>query len=52
MSYDPLDRRGTGSDSPREDRFPRGLVIRLFIYLIAGHFVAGFLFLLFTVGGE
>ncbi|MFF3323869.1 DUF6126 family protein [Streptomyces sp. NPDC002889] len=35
-----------------EDRFPRGLVIRLFVYLIAGHLFAGFLYLLFMVGGD
>ncbi|ALC19283.1 DUF6126 family protein [Streptomyces pristinaespiralis] len=52
MSYDPLDRRTAGDESPREERFPRGLVIRLFAYLIAGHVIAGFLYLLFLVGGQ
>lgn len=52
MSYDPLDKRATAGDSPREDRFPRGLVIRLFAYLIAGHVIAGFLYLLFLVGAQ
>ncbi|MEV7085066.1 DUF6126 family protein [Streptomyces sp. NPDC093085] len=33
-----------------ERKFPRGLVIRLFVYLIAGHVFAAFLYLLFTVG--
>ncbi|WP_413471140.1 DUF6126 family protein [Streptomyces peucetius] len=52
MSHDPLDRRGSGSGSAHEERFPRGLVIRLFAYLIAGHIIAGFLYLLFLVGGQ
>ncbi|MER6614268.1 DUF6126 family protein [Streptomyces xantholiticus] len=52
MSYDPLDPRGSTGDSPHEERFPRGLVIRLFAYLIAGHIIAGFLYLLFLVGGQ
>ncbi|MEU1073411.1 MULTISPECIES: DUF6126 family protein [unclassified Streptomyces] len=34
----------------RETKFPRGLVVRLFAYLIAGHIFAAFLYLLFTVG--
>ncbi|MGS2591493.1 DUF6126 family protein [Streptomyces hebeiensis] len=33
-----------------EKSFPRGLVIRLFAYLIAGHLFAGFLYLLFHLG--
>nr|WP_222723727.1 DUF6126 family protein [Streptomyces sp. t39] len=52
MSHDPLDGRQRPDASPREDRFPRGLVIRLFAYLIAGHLVAAFLYLLFLVGGQ
>ncbi|MEU5832851.1 DUF6126 family protein [Streptomyces diacarni] len=32
-------------------RFPRGLALRLFVYVVAGHLLAGFLFLLFEVGG-
>lgn len=51
MSHDPLDKRGAGGGR-REDRFPRGLVIRLFAYLIAGHIVAAFLYLLFLVGAQ
>ncbi|NGO70667.1 DUF6126 family protein [Streptomyces boncukensis] len=34
-----------------EGRFPRGLALRLFAYLVAGHVLAAFLFLLFAVGG-
>ena len=53
MSHDPLDRRRPGRpEDQREERFPRGLVIRLFAYLIAGHLIAGFLYLLFLVGGQ
>ncbi|MFI6079936.1 DUF6126 family protein [Streptomyces sp. NPDC051217] len=33
-----------------ERSFPRGLAIRLFVYLIAGHVLAGFLYLLFEAG--
>ncbi|WP_432093540.1 DUF6126 family protein [Streptomyces sp. bgisy100] len=37
----------------REDgRFPRGLVLRLFAYLVAGHLFAGFLYLLFSIGAD
>jgi hypothetical protein len=35
-----------------EDKFPRGLVIRLFAYLVAGHLFAGFLYLLFALGAK
>ncbi|MCX5394310.1 DUF6126 family protein [Streptomyces sp. NBC_00094] len=35
-----------------EGKFPKGLVLRLFAYLIAGHLFAGFLYLLFTLGGQ
>lgn len=35
-----------------EAKFPRGLVIRLFAYLFAGHLFAFFLYLLFALGGE
>lgn len=35
-----------------ESRFPKGLVIRLFAYLVAGHLFAAFLYLLFAMGGE
>ncbi|MFE7123283.1 DUF6126 family protein [Streptomyces sp. NPDC057617] len=36
----------------QESSFPRGLVIRLFAYLIAGHLFAGFLYLLFHIGAQ
>ncbi|GAA1184293.1 hypothetical protein GCM10009654_47250 [Streptomyces hebeiensis] len=40
-----------GEQTMREEKsFPRGLVIRLFAYLIAGHLFAGFLYLLFHLG--
>ncbi|MFF2066658.1 DUF6126 family protein [Streptomyces sp. NPDC058200] len=35
-----------------EKSFPRGLVIRLFAYLVAGHLFAGFLYLLFELGAR
>ncbi|MEK9521708.1 DUF6126 family protein [Streptomyces sp. NPDC087908] len=35
-----------------EGKFPKGLVLRLFAYLIAGHLFAGFLYLLFVMGGQ
>ncbi|GAA4761717.1 DUF6126 family protein [Streptomyces sp. C10-9-1] len=52
MSHDPLDGRSGEAGGPRGDRFPRGLVIRLFAYLVAGHVIAAFLYLLFLVGGS
>ncbi|WP_284416544.1 DUF6126 family protein [Streptomyces albus] len=30
---------------------PRGLALRLFVYVVAGHLLAAFLFLLFELGG-
>ncbi|WP_180927327.1 DUF6126 family protein [Streptomyces sp. AJS327] len=33
-----------------EGRFPRGLALRLFVYVVAGHVLAAFLYLLFTLG--
>jgi hypothetical protein len=50
MSHDPLD-----SNKPSRSAnwtLPRGLVIRLFMYLIGAHALAGFLFLLFKVGSR
>lgn len=35
-----------------ESNFPRGLAIRLFAYLVAGHVLAGFLYLLFEAGAK
>ncbi|MEU9065139.1 DUF6126 family protein [Streptomyces sp. NPDC048430] len=50
--YDPLTPRRPKSEDTQERRMPRGVVIRLFAYLVAGHVIAGFLFLLFTVAGK
>ncbi|MFF8828464.1 DUF6126 family protein [Streptomyces sp. NPDC015131] len=36
----------------QERSFPRGLVVRLFAYLVAGHLFAAFLYLLFALGAE
>ncbi|MGW2014774.1 DUF6126 family protein [Streptomyces sp. NPDC001927] len=33
-------------------KFPKGLVLRLFAYLVAGHLFAGFLYLLFALGAQ
>ncbi|CAL9277344.1 MULTISPECIES: DUF6126 family protein [Streptomyces] len=35
-----------------QDKFPRALWVRLFIYLIVGHVFAGFIYLLFEVGAN
>ncbi|WP_033307738.1 DUF6126 family protein [Streptomyces iakyrus] len=35
-----------------EEKFPRALWVRLFVYLIAGHFFAAFIYLLFEVGAK
>lgn len=49
-NYDPLGPGRPKNYDPQEKKFPRGLVIRLFAYLVAGHIIAGFLYLLFAVG--
>lgn len=33
-----------------DGRFPRGLALRLFAYIVAGHVFGAFLFFLFSVG--
>lgn len=35
-----------------EGQFPRGLKLRLFAYLVGGHLLAGFLYLLFYLGAN
>ncbi|WP_167367987.1 DUF6126 family protein [Streptomyces agglomeratus] len=35
-----------------EDRIPRGLAVRVFVYVVAGHLFAAFVYLLFTLGGQ
>lgn len=49
-NYDPLTPARRKDSDSQERKMPRGLVIRLFAYLVAGHIVAGFLYLLFAVG--
>ncbi|MDT0493223.1 DUF6126 family protein [Kitasatospora albolonga] len=50
--YDPLSpRRPKPAADAQERRMPRGLVIRLFAYLVVGHVIAAFLYLLFVVAG-
>ncbi|MEU3663275.1 DUF6126 family protein [Streptomyces sp. NPDC032940] len=38
--------------STMQDKLPRALWVRLLIYIVLGHVVAGFLFLLFEVGAK
>ncbi|MFF8393273.1 DUF6126 family protein [Streptomyces sp. NPDC016172] len=38
--------------SDMEEKFPRALWVRLFVYLIAGHIFAAFIYLLFEVGAK
>ncbi|MER6982452.1 DUF6126 family protein [Streptomyces carpinensis] len=35
-----------------EDKFPRGLWVRLIIYIAVGHLLAAFIWLLFEVGAK
>ncbi|MEU6658004.1 DUF6126 family protein [Streptomyces sp. NPDC046821] len=35
-----------------EDRLPRGIWVRLLVYVFAGHIVAAFIYLLFTLGAS
>ncbi|MFD5335494.1 DUF6126 family protein [Streptomyces hawaiiensis] len=35
-----------------EERLPRGLWVRLLIYLVLGHVFAAFVYLLFAVGAK
>ncbi|GGV67034.1 MULTISPECIES: DUF6126 family protein [Streptomyces] len=35
-----------------EDKFPRGLWVRLIIYIAVGHLFAAFIWLLFEVGAK
>ncbi|MEW1890518.1 DUF6126 family protein [Streptomyces sp. NPDC008163] len=48
--YDPLTPAPRPGADSQEKKMPRGLVIRLFAYLVAGHVIAAFLYLLFAVG--
>ncbi|MGI5350778.1 DUF6126 family protein [Streptomyces sp. CA-250714] len=45
-------RREQPGEERGDGRFPRGLALRLFVYVVAGHLLAGFLFLLFELGGS
>ncbi|MEU0899878.1 DUF6126 family protein [Streptomyces massasporeus] len=38
--------------SDMEEKFPRALWVRLFVYLIAGHVFAAFVYLLFALGAK
>ncbi|MGW2559226.1 DUF6126 family protein [Streptomyces sp. NPDC001514] len=46
------DKQSSHQDANQEQKFPVGLIVRLFAYLVAGHLFAAFLYLLFTVGGQ
>ncbi|MDI3385441.1 DUF6126 family protein [Streptomyces sp. B-S-A8] len=35
-----------------EEKFPRGLWVRLIIYVAVGHLFSAFVYLLFTLGGQ
>jgi hypothetical protein len=50
--YDPLTPRKPRSADTQERRMPRGVMIRLLAYLVAGHVIAAFLYLLFSVAGK
>ncbi|MFD3652911.1 DUF6126 family protein [Streptomyces sp. 24-1644] len=50
--YDPLSPRSRKGYEAQERKFPRGVVIRLVAYLVAGHVFAAFLYLLFEVAGK
>ncbi|MGW3660242.1 DUF6126 family protein [Streptomyces sp. NPDC005151] len=50
--FDPLTPRSRKNYEAQERKFPRGVVIRLFAYLVAGHIFAAFLYLLFAVAGK
>ncbi|WP_328718190.1 DUF6126 family protein [Streptomyces sp. NBC_00247] len=52
--YDPLTPRQSAVRDTRdtqERKMPRGMVIRLIAYLVAGHVIAAFLYVLFAVAG-
>jgi uncharacterized protein DUF6126 len=35
-----------------EEKLPRGIWVRLLVYVFAGHIVAAFIYLLFTLGAS
>ncbi|MBO1329707.1 DUF6126 family protein [Streptomyces sp. VRA16 Mangrove soil] len=35
-----------------EDKLPRGIWVRVLLYVFAGHALAAFIYLLFTLGGN
>ncbi|MGW2339034.1 DUF6126 family protein [Streptomyces sp. NPDC001661] len=35
-----------------EDKLPRGILVRVLVYVFAGHALAAFIYLLFTLGGS
>ncbi|MET8514665.1 DUF6126 family protein [Streptomyces sp. NPDC005077] len=51
-NFDPLTPARSRNHGSQEGKFPRGVVIRLVAYLVAGHVFAAFLYLLFAVAGK
>lgn len=47
-----MSQQNSGTSGKRESRLPRGLVVRLTVYLVVGHLVAGFFWLLFELGAS
>ncbi|MGW1885052.1 DUF6126 family protein [Streptomyces sp. NPDC001970] len=48
----PVTQGSSSQEANQGQKFPVGLIVRLFAYLVAGHIFAAFLCLLFTVGAE
>lgn len=46
------DTESANKKTDMEEKFPRGLVIRLIVYVAVGHLFAAFVYLLFTLGGQ
>jgi hypothetical protein len=45
---------GAGEQPARrdiEDKLPRGIWVRVLVYVFAGHALAAFIYMLFTLGG-
>ncbi|MFZ3566910.1 DUF6126 family protein [Streptomyces sp. BH097] len=55
---DTADTAGTTEPTPAparrqiEDKLPRGILVRVLVYVFAGHALAAFIYLLFTLGGN
>ncbi len=49
---EPAESEPTAPRRSLEDRFPRGLWVRLIIYIAVGHLLAAFIYLLFELGAR